>query len=100
MKKLLIIFFMITNIVSCQVVQQDKTLHASGSYFISSTVSSLVYSKTKNKNKSLAIGFAVSMLVGTGKELYDIKHGNPDIRDLLANTVGSTLGIITIRIAI
>ena len=100
MKHALIIFFMITNIVSAQALQQDKLLHAGGCYFVSSTVSSLVYSKTKNRNKSLAIGFATSMLIGIGKEVYDIKHGDPDIKDVLANTVGSTLGIITIRITL
>tara|TARA_R100001440_G_scaffold30597_1_gene49057 strand:+ start:69 stop:371 length:303 start_codon:yes stop_codon:yes gene_type:complete len=100
MKQALIIFFMITNIVSAQALRQDKLLHASGSYFVSSTVSSLVYDKTGDRNKSLAIGFAVSMLVGIGKEVYDIKHGDPDVKDILANTVGSSLGIITIRITL
>jgi len=91
---------MATNIVSGQAIKQDKLVHAGGSYFLSSAVSSLIYSKTKNKNKSLAIGFAVSMLVGIGEQIHDINHGKPDIKDVLANTIGSTLGIITIRITI
>ena len=40
------------------------------------------------------------MIIGGGKEIYDRKHGDPDWNDMLANTVGATLGIVTIRIAI
>ena len=81
-------------------LQNDKLLHMGGSYVISSTIAALVYDKTKNKKCSLLSGFAVSMFIGAGKEIYDRKYGNPDWNDMLANTVGATLGIVTIRIAI
>ena len=100
MIKLFWIVLFMTAIAKAQVIQNDKLLHMSGSYVISSTVSSLVYNKTKNKKCSLLSGFAVSMVVGAGKEIYDRKNGNPDWNDMLANTVGSTLGLITIKIAI
>ena len=100
MNKLLIVFFMITNVINGQTIKRDKLLHMGGSYFMSSSVSSLVYDKTKDKKKSLIIGFTASMVLGMAKEIYDIKYGKPDIKDVIANTVGSSLGIITIRITL
>ena len=100
MKAALIIFFMITNIASAQFIQQDKLLHMGGSYVISSGVAAIVYNRTSNKKKSTIYGIATAITIGLGKEIYDRRHGNPDIKDMLANSVGASLGIITIRIAI
>ena len=100
MKKALIIFFMITNIVSAQFIQRDKLLHAGGCYAISSSVSAIVYDKTKDKRKALVYGFTTSIIVGVAKEVYDIKHGNPDIKDIMADIVGGGLGVLTIRITL
>ena len=100
MKRALIIFFMITNILSAQAIQQDKLLHAGGCYAISSSVSALVYDRTNNKNKSLIYGFSVAVLIGVAKEIYDIKHGHADINDITADIVGAGLGVITIRITL
>ena len=100
MKQALIIFFMITNIVSAQALRQDKLLHMGGSYVISSGVSAVIYNKTNNEKKALVYGLTTAIAAGLAKEIYDRKHGNPDIKDMVANSVGATLGIITIRIAI
>jgi len=100
MIKLFWIVLLLNLTVRAQILQNDKLLHMGGSYVISSTVSAIVYDKTKNKKCSLVSGLAVSMIIGAGKEIYDRKHGDLDWNDMLANTVGSTLGIITIRIAI
>tara|TARA_B100000035_G_scaffold225708_1_gene194177 strand:- start:70 stop:372 length:303 start_codon:yes stop_codon:yes gene_type:complete len=100
MKAALIIFFMITNIASAQFIQQDKLLHAGGCYAISSSVSALVYDKTKNKKKALICGLTTSIIIGVAKEVYDIKHGNPDIEDIAADVIGAGLGVITIRITL
>ena len=100
MKEALIIFFMITNVVSAQFIQQDKLLHMSGSYVVSSGVTAIVYSKTNNKKKSIIYGVTTAVAIGLAKEIYDRKHGNPDIKDMLANSIGASLGVITIRIAI
>ena len=91
---------MITNIASAQVLQQDKLLHAGGCYVISSSVAALVYSKTSNKKKSLMYGFGISVLAGVAKEVYDIKCGDPDIKDIAADVFGAGLGVITIRITL
>ena len=42
----------------------------------------------------------IPMVAGIAKEIYDINHGDPDVNDIIANTVGSGLGIITIRITL
>ena len=81
-------------------VAQDKQLHAAGSYVISSTVAAIVYNKTNNKKRALLSGLGVSLLVGAGKEIYDINNGDSNWDDMLANTIGATLGLITIKIAI
>ncbi len=100
MIKLFCIILFITLTVEAQILKNDKLLHMGGSYGISSTVSAIVYNKTKNKNQALVSGLAVSLLIGAGKEVYDKKHGDSNWNDMLSNTVGATLGIITIRIAI
>jgi VanZ family protein len=100
MKKALIIFFLITNIVSAQVLPQDKQLHIGTTYMFSATTTALVYNKTGDKKKAMVYGFILPMVAGVVKEIYDINHGDPDVKDILANTVGSSLGVITIRITL
>lgn len=100
MRTALIIFFMITNIASAQFIQQDKLLHAGGCYAISSSVSALVYDKTKDRRKAILYGLTTSIFIGVAKEVYDIKHGDPDIKDIAADVVGAGLGVITIRITL
>ena len=100
MKAALIIFFMITNIVRAQFIQNDKLLLMGGSYVISSSVTAITYDRTSDKRKSIIYGMATAMTIGLAKEMYDRKHGNPDVKDMLANFVGASLGVITIRIAI
>ena len=100
MKKALIIFFMITNMVSAQFIPQDKLLHMGGSYVISSGITAVVYNRTNNKKKSIIYGVTTAVAIGLAKEIYDRKHGHPDIKDMLANSIGASLGVITIRIAI
>jgi len=100
MIKLFWIVLLINLTARAQMLQSDKLLHMGGSYAMSSTVSAIVYNKTKNKNQAVISGLAVSLLIGASKEIYDIKHGDSSWGDMFANTVGATLGIVTIRIAI
>ena len=78
----------------------DKQLHVGGSYIISSTVAAIVYNKTRNKKRALLSGLGISLLIGAGKEMYDIKNGDSSWNDMLANTIGTTMGAVTIKIAI
>ena len=79
---------------------EDKQLHMGACFFISSTTSALVYRKTKNKRKATIYGFSVAMLAGVVKEIYDINNGDSDLNDILANSIGSSLGVVTIRITL
>ena len=88
------------NTVKDFAVAEDKQLHAAACYVTSSAVFAIVYNKTKNKKRSLLSGLGVSLLVGVGKEVYDIRNGDSNWEDMLANAIGSTLGVITVKIAI
>ena len=100
MIKALIIFFMITNIVSAQHIREDRIIHTTGVYLLSASTTALVYNKTKSKKKAAVYGFILPMMVGVAKEIRDIKYGDPDVNDVIANAVGASLGIITIRITL
>ena len=100
MKRVLIIFFLITNIVSAQVLPQDKQLHIGATYMLSASTTAIVYNRTGDKKKAMVYGFILPMIAGVAKEVYDINHGNPDVNDILANTIGSSLGVVTIRITL
>ena len=76
----------------------DKQLHMSATYVISSFTTAYVFKKTQNKKKAMWIGFGVGMSVGIAKELYDIEHGNCEAGDLLADFIGSSLGCLVITI--
>ena len=79
---------------------EDKQLHMGVCFVLSSLTSALVYKKTNDKKKATIYGIGIAMLAGIVKEVYDVKHGNSDINDILANTIGSSLGVVTIRITL
>ena len=79
---------------------QDKQLHMGACYVVSSVVSAIVYKKTKDKKKATVYGIGIAMLAGITKEIYDIKHGDPSFEDVLADGIGSILGVVTIRITL
>jgi len=74
----------------------DKQLHMAGCFMISSLTTSYVYNRTADKRKAIAIGFGAGMVAGIAKEIYDIKYGNPDWNDILADAIGSGLGAVSI----
>ena len=104
MMKALAIVFMITTSLCAQElripIQQDKLLHMGGSYVISSSIAAIVYDKTKDEKKAMLSGLIVSLALGGAKEIYDRKHGYPEVEDMLANVMGTTLGLLTIKITI
>ena len=100
MIKLFCLALLITTISLAQ-IQNDNLIHVGGSHVMSSMTTAIVYNKTKNKKKAMICGAVVSLVLGVGKEVVDNKWGSKDTRaDLLSNVVGTTLGIITIKIAI
>jgi hypothetical protein len=77
-------------------VSTDKQLHMAGCFMISSWTTSYVYNRTADKRKAIVIGFGAGMTAGIAKEIYDIKYGNPDWADILADAIGSGLGAVSI----
>ena len=82
-----------------ETIGQDKVLHMSGCYVISSTTASVVYNITENRKKAFIYGVLSSVVVGGIKELYDINHGDSNRHDMGANVIGGTLGalVVTVR---
>ena len=81
-----------------QLLPEDKLLHLGGSYIIGATTTSIVYYYTKDKKTATLIGLSAVLLAGVSKEIWDIKHGNPELNDLGADIVCGSLGIFTVKI--
>ena len=96
MKKLIFILLISFNL-SAQQIPQDKMLHFSGCYIISATTTSIA-SHYLSEKQSFWIGVSVATAIGIGKELYDIKHGNPELGDLGADVIGAFFGSFTVVI--
>ena len=99
-KLLLLISLLVTSSACAQLIPQDKLLHLSASYVVSSAVSAVVYDNTKDKKRAIIAGLCTAVLLGGIKEIYDIKYGQPEWNDLAADVAGAVLGVVTIRIAI
>ena len=98
MKLLLFFIFVLYSTPCLGQIPQDKLLHMGGCYAISATTSSIMYNITENRKKSLIYGISTAVVIGSIKEIYDIKCGNSDWGDVGANVVGATLGAITVTI--
>ena len=96
MKKLIALLLLISTTCIGQ-IQQDKLLHLSGCYIISSTATSILLDKYPER-KAAWIGLSVGVGVGIAKEIYDIKYGTPSAGDLVADIIGAGLGAVVIRI--
>jgi uncharacterized protein YfiM (DUF2279 family) len=94
MKKLIFILLISFNL-SAQTIPQDKMLHFSGCYIVSATTTTIA-SHYLPKKKAFWVGVSVGTAVGLAKEIWDIKHGNPEWGDLGADVIGSFAGSITI----
>ena len=79
------------------VIPQDKLIHAAGSYIVTHAALSVIQSHTDlDPPKARRAAMLVGLLVGIGKEVYDIKHGSPQLGDLAADVIG----IATFRIVL
>ena len=96
MKKLIIAFLISFNL-SAQTIPQDKMLHFSGCYIASATTTTIA-SYYLPKKKAFWVGVSVGTAVGLAKEIWDIKHGNPELGDLGADVIGSLAGSFTVVI--
>lgn len=80
--KILIFLLIATKLFS----QQDKILHFSVGCGISTVVTGVT------DKHAVWYGIGSSVIIGAGKEIYDIKHGNPDAKDFIATTIGGVVG--------
>ena len=72
-----------------KVLQSDKSLHLLVGFFICVILQYPIQYE----------GFAISVLLGICKEMYDKNHSNihtEDIWDAIATTIGALIGLITI----
>ena len=97
--KILIISFLISFSIQAQsFIPFAKQLHIGSTYIIASSASAYTLKRTQNKRKAILIGIGAGMTIGLAKEIYDIQNGNPEMNDLLADLLGSTLGAIVVTI--
>lgn len=80
--KTLLILLLSFNIHS----QTDKLLHFSAGYGTSTIVTGVA-----NKH-AVWYGIGSSVIIGAGKEIYDIKHGTVDGMDFVATVIGGVVG--------
>ncbi len=102
MKRILLFILLLAFSYPCigqsRIIPQDKLLHMGGCYVIGATTSSLVYNITEDRKKAFVYGFLTSIVIGGAKEIYDIKHGDPDWGDYACDAVGGALGSFTVVI--
>jgi uncharacterized protein YfiM (DUF2279 family) len=79
-------------------MHQDKQLHISYTYIISSATTSYVLKRTKNKKRAIIIGIGTGVIIGIGKEVYDAKTSKAERGDIIADIVGATLGSFVVTI--
>ena len=100
MKRILLFILLLAFSYPCmgqsRIIPNDKLIHMGGCYAIGATTSSLVYNITEDRKKAFIYGFLTSIIVGGAKEIYDIKHGDPDWGDYACDAVGGALGSFTV----
>lgn len=103
MKTLTIIALLFSSSSFAQ-IKTDKVAHFGVGYVVGATTGVITLINSNGKNewwKSVAVGFGSSLIIGTGKELYDqYKYGGFNWQDLGWTVLGSTLGSVTIKFSI
>ena len=93
----LIILFIPITIQAQQVIPQDKLIHMSASYIVTHMSYQVITNHTElTRKQAIHRAMLVGLIVGIGKELYDINHGSPELGDLAADV----LGIATFRVVL
>lgn len=77
-------------ILLLQPIPKDKQLHLFAGTEIGFATSVLTVEKKPVISFAYAVGS--SALIGTAKELYDIKHGTPEVKDALFTVAGGVIG--------
>lgn len=96
MKELLIALFICVTCLG-QPIPKDKVLHFTSCYIISATSTQLLLKKYP-KPKAAWIGFGIGATVGISKEIYDMRCGHSDEKDLFVDILGAAAGTLVVRI--
>ena len=85
---------------NAQFISNDGELHVAAGAVVSAATYTIVYSKTKNKNKAFWYSLGASTLVGVAKEVYDSTKplNRFDGADVLATTVGGLTASVTLSL--
>lgn len=77
-------------VIHSQFIPHDKQLHITVGTEIGFATSVL----TVEKKPIISFAYAVggSAIIGTAKEIYDKKHGTPEVKDALATVAGGVIG--------
>lgn len=80
-------------------IGKDKWMH-----FVFSLIGTILLSALLGFFKlgawAIGIGGAIVFLGGVGKEIYDRKHGTPEVNDIIADFVGVFVGMCLIVFAV
>jgi putative lipoprotein len=76
---------------------RDKAYHFSASALIAAGGYGVTRSFTDDRPTCLAVGGALALTAGVGKELYDLSgRGDPSLRDLTWDVLGTATGLLLI----
>lgn len=108
MKKLLLILFLFTININAQkdsglgwlfintnTIKADKQEHAAAGMFVGLTSYAMTYDFTRDRKKARFWGIAVPIILGTVKELSDIKTTGFDFKDLAYTAGGGIFVTLT-----
>ena len=74
---------------------RDKAYHFSASAVIAAGGYGVTRSFTDDRPTCLAVGGALALTAGVGKELYDLSgRGDPSLRDLTWDVLGTATGLL------
>jgi len=90
---ILLLFVYIT--LSGQMVPRDKQLHFYAGTEIGFAASALAIEKKPLLSFGIAVGSAA--FIGIAKELYDIKHGSPEVKDAAWTVIGGVAGYLIVQ---
>ena len=96
MKEIILILLLSISSIA-QTIPQDKMLHFSACYIVSSTSTTLLSYKY-SEEKAMWIGIGLGVGVGIAKEVYDIRCGHADMKDIYADVLGAAAGAVVVRI--
>lgn len=83
---------------NAQLLTADEKLHLGAGALISSTIYTIVYSKTKNKKKAFCYSIGASVIAGVGKEFDVAENETFDTGEMLSTFAGGLIVSTTINL--